>query len=150
MSKKNKKGSSDIDILSRYSSLELPIIALNKRPLTTYEALVVYLKDILDFNFHNIGVLLNRNERGTRIIYLRAKEKLQDLQDQELLGKYARLKIPISLLNRRPLTTYEALVVYLKDNSLFNYHDAAALLDRDERDVRKVYFRALEKLNNVR
>ena len=149
MSKKNKKGLSDIDIVSRYSNLELPIIALNKKPLTTYEALVVYLKDMLDFNYHNIAVLLNRNERGTRIIYLRAKEKLQKIQDKEFLGKYSRLKIPISLLNKRPLTTYESLIIFLKDSN-FNYHDAAVLLDRDERDIRKVYFRAIEKLKDVR
>lgn len=150
MSKKNKKGLSDRDIISKYSNLELPIIALNKHPLTTYESLVVYLKDILEFNYHNIAVLLNRNERGARIIYLRAKQKLQNIDDKELLGKYARLKIPISLLNKRPLTTYEALIVFLKEDSGFNYHDASVLLDRDERDVRKVYFRAIEKLNNGR
>jgi hypothetical protein len=148
VSKKNKKGLSDIDIISRYSNLELPIIALNKRPLTTYEALVLYLKDILDFNYHNISVILNRNERGIRIIYLRAKDKLQNISDKEFLGKYARLKIPLSQLNKRPLTTYEALVVFLKENSEFNYHDAANLLDRDERDIRKVYLRA--KIKDVR
>ena len=149
MSKKNKKGLSDTDIISKYSKLELPIIALNKRPLTTYESLVVYLKDYHNFNYHNIAVLLNRNERSTRIIYLRAKDKLQNIPDKEFLGKYSRLKIPISALKKKSLTTYEALVVYLKDAS-FNYHNTAVLLDRDERDIRKVYFRALEKLKDAR
>ncbi len=147
MSKNSKKGLSDRDIISSYSSLKLPIIALNKKPLTTYEALVVYLKDHFGLNYHSIAVLLNRNERSTRIIYLRAKDKLQKLRDKEFLGKYSRLKIPISALRKRPLTTYESLIIYLKDSG-FNYHNAAVLLDRDERDVRKVYFRA--KLKDVR
>jgi hypothetical protein len=38
--------------------------------------------------------------------------------------------------------------VFLKEVLLYNYHTIGSLLDRDERDVRKVYFRA--KVKNVK
>jgi len=155
VSKKCKKGRSDNNIISKYSKLEVPIFALRKRPLTTYEALISFLKDNSNFNYHNISVLLDRNERGIRVTYLKSLNKVKDILNKELdiknpnyniLSKYAKLKVPVFALRRRPLTTYEALVVYLKENSDLNYHTIAILLDRDERDTRKVYFRA--KLKN--
>ena len=67
------------------------------------------------------------------------------LSDREIISKYSKLTIPISVLRNKPLTTYEALILYLRDYSDFNYHNIAVLLGRDERDVRKVYFRAIKK-----
>lgn len=75
MSKKNKKGLSDREIISRYSKLKIPLSVLRNRPLTTYEALVVYLKDVSGLNYHNIAVLLDRDERDVRKVYFRAKKK---------------------------------------------------------------------------
>lgn len=77
MSKKNKKGLSDREIVSRYSKLKIPISVLRNRPLTTYEALVAYLKDVSDINYHNIAVLLDRDERDVRKVYFRGKKKLK-------------------------------------------------------------------------
>jgi len=154
VSKKCKKGRSDSKIISKHSKLEVPIFALRKRPLTTYEALIVYLKEDSNFNYHNISVLLDRNERGIRVTYLKTLNKAKDILNKKLnirdpnysiLNKYTKLKVPIFALRKRPLTTYEALVVYLKDNSDLNYHTIAILLNRDERDIRKVYFRAIRK-----
>lgn len=76
-----------------------------------------------------------------------SKKNKKGLSDREILSKYSKVKIPISALRNKPLTTYEALIVHLKDDSGLNYHNIAVLLDRDERDVRKVYFRAKKKKN---
>jgi len=78
VSKKNKKGRSDRDILSKHSKLNIPLIALRNKPLTTYEALVVYLRDDSGFNYHNIAVLLDRDEKDVRKVYFRAKKKVKD------------------------------------------------------------------------
>ena len=77
-----------------------------------------------------------------------SKKNKKGLSDREILSKHSKFKIPISVLKHKSLTTYEALIVYLKDDSSFNYHNIAVLLGRDERDVRKVYFRARNKLKN--
>ena len=79
-----------------------------------------------------------------------SKKNKRGVSDSESISKYSKLKIPILVLRKKPLTTYEALIVYLRDNSDLNYHTIAVLLDRDERDIRKVYFRAKNKLKNVK
>ncbi len=153
MSKKTKKGTSHSEILSKYSKLKIPILVLRKKPLTTYEALITFLKDEPALNYHSIAVLLDRDERDARKVYFRAKEKpikkSKEISDKKILTKYSKIKIPILVLRKKPLTTYEALIVHLKDDSALNYHSIAVLLDRDERDARKVYFRAKDKLKNV-
>jgi len=144
VSKKNKKGLSDRDILSKFSGCTVPISVLQRQPLTTYEALIVHLKDNAEFNYHNIAVLLGRDDRDVRKVYLRSMAKLG--ATSKVLGKYCRCKVPLSALRKKPLTTYEALVVHLKHVSQFNYHTIAVLLGRDERDIRKVYLKAKDKL----
>jgi len=44
--------------------------------LSILEAVVRYLKDIKRFSFHEIGLLLNRDERNIWTVYHRAKKKV--------------------------------------------------------------------------
>ncbi len=74
------------------------------------------------------------------------KKNKKGPSNREIIRRYSEIKIPLSILRNKPLTTYEALIAYMKDDSGLNYHNIAVLLDRDERDVRKVYFRAKKKL----
>ena len=77
-----------------------------------------------------------------------SKRNKRGISDREIVSRHSNLMIPVSALRNGHLTTYEALIVYLRDDSGFNYHNIAVLLGRDERDVRKVYFRAQKKLKN--
>ena len=77
MSKKVKKGSLERDILSKYSKIKIPLSVMRNRPLTTYEALIVYLKEVVELNYHNIAVVLDRDERDVRKVYFRARKKLK-------------------------------------------------------------------------
>jgi len=73
------------------------------------------------------------------------KKNKKGLSKEEILSKYSALALPLSVLRNKPLTIYEALILHLKDNHNINYHNIAVLLERDERDVRKVYYRAKDK-----
>lgn len=42
---------------------------------TIFEALVVYLRDQKKMNYHEIGVLLDRDERNIWTVYNRGKKK---------------------------------------------------------------------------
>ena len=46
-----------------------------KTKLTVFEALVRHLKDDLDMSFHEIGNLLDRDERNIWTVYNRSKKK---------------------------------------------------------------------------
>ena len=46
-----------------------------KTKLTIFEALVKHLKDDLGMNFHEVGNLLDRDERNIWTVYNRSKKK---------------------------------------------------------------------------
>lgn len=53
--------------------VDVSIFRNNK--LTIFEALVKYLKEDLNMSYHNIGELLDRDERNVWTIYNRTKKK---------------------------------------------------------------------------
>ena len=54
----------------------IPTSIFRNRELGTLEVVVKYLKEKLNMNYHNIGILLNRNERTIWTAYNRAKKKI--------------------------------------------------------------------------
>ncbi|MBW2979782.1 hypothetical protein KY360_00010 [Candidatus Woesearchaeota archaeon] len=55
--------------------LSVPISVLKDRSLSGFEAIVEWLKDHKKLSFHEIGILLNRDERNIWTVYHRAKFK---------------------------------------------------------------------------
>ncbi len=59
-------------------NIKIPIEIFQDRTLSVLEAIVEYLKEKLKLNYHEIGVLLNRDERTIWTCYNRAKNKRKD------------------------------------------------------------------------
>jgi len=55
--------------------LSVPISVLKDRTLSGFEAIVEWLKDHKKLSFHEIGILLNRDERNIWTVHHRAKVK---------------------------------------------------------------------------
>jgi DNA-binding NarL/FixJ family response regulator len=55
--------------------LEVPSRIFKDRNVAVLEAVVEYMKDIEGLSYHEIAVLLNRNERTIWTVYSRAKQK---------------------------------------------------------------------------
>lgn len=53
----------------------IPTFVLKDRSVSVLEAIVEYLKDHKGLSYHEIGLLLNRNERTIWTCYNRAKKK---------------------------------------------------------------------------
>jgi hypothetical protein len=68
-----KKVHSDIDIIP--SLISIPVSVLSDRSVATLEAVVEYLKEVLGLSYHEIAVLLNRDDRTVWTCYQRAKKK---------------------------------------------------------------------------
>lgn len=66
------------EIISSHSYLTIPTDIFRRYPLAVLESIVIYLKDERNLNFHEIGVLLGRDERNMWTVYHRAKKKLDD------------------------------------------------------------------------
>jgi len=115
--------------------------------LSILEAIVRYLKDIKKYNFHEIGQLLQRDERNIWTIYHRAKKKQEKFSHGSNIEIYDVL-IPLSIFHNKKLCVLEALSHFLKDIKNLTYHQIGLLLGRDERNIWTVYHRAKKKLEN--
>ena len=56
----------------------IPIRILRDRSLSVLETIVEFLKEEKELSFHEIGVLLNRDERNIWTVYNRAKKKREN------------------------------------------------------------------------
>lgn len=61
--------------LSSKSDVSIPSIIFRDRELKVLEVLVEYLKEKREMSYHEIAVLLNRDDRTIWTVYSRAKKK---------------------------------------------------------------------------
>lgn len=67
--------SQELKTIESKDNINIPVYIFRDRSLSVLEVLVEYLKDRLKLNYHEIGILLNRDERTVWTCYHRAKEK---------------------------------------------------------------------------
>ena len=75
--KKTVKKLKDKDkwFIELHHSLNLKTFIFHNNELTIFEALVKYLKEEKSFNFHEISLLLNRDERNIWTVYKNTLKK---------------------------------------------------------------------------
>ncbi len=56
-------------------SIKIPVSALSQRPISILEGVVFYLKQNFGFRYHEIAVLLRRDDRTIWTVYHRAEKK---------------------------------------------------------------------------
>jgi hypothetical protein len=61
-------------------SVLIPSSIFRDRTLKVLEVLVVFLKDEKGMNYHDIGLLLNRDERTIWTVYHRSEKKRKQLR----------------------------------------------------------------------
>ena len=61
--------------ISPSSSILIPSFIFHDDRLSVLEAIVTYLKEKEKFTYHEIGVLINRDERNVWTEYARSKKK---------------------------------------------------------------------------
>src|SRR3989344_6399164 len=57
------------------TSIKIPISVIANIKLSALENIVCYIKENLDFSYHNIALLIKRNDRTVWTVYNRAKNK---------------------------------------------------------------------------
>jgi hypothetical protein len=72
---RNSKKKLEAKFKEEISPYQIPISILKNRKLSVLENIVSYLKDNFDLTYHNIALLLNRNDRTIWTVYQRAKKK---------------------------------------------------------------------------
>lgn len=119
----------------------IPITVYDNKELSALETSCKYLREELGLGYHEIGVLLNRNDRTIWTTYNNAEKK----REKGLKVEVTRMFVPVSVFKDRRLGALETLVSYLRDKLGLRYSEIAELLNRDERNIWTVYNRAKRK-----
>ena len=129
----------------RGSDIEIPMALLAERKASILEIASKFLIEIKGLNFHDAGATLNRDERTIWTCFSRAQKKFRKQPFAPSLLKKSKKCIPASIFHNRTFSSLETICIYLIDTLKFNYHDAGALMQRDERTIWTCYHRAKAK-----
>lgn len=126
------------------SQILIPTTIFCDRGLSFLESLVEYLKEQLNFSYHEIGMLTNRDERNIWTLYSRARRKRDKIEEMSV-KKSPLVQIPLSVVKDRSLSILEVVVEYLRDKANMTNHQIAVILNRSDKTVSTVYMRTKRK-----
>ena len=126
----------DIAKLISGSDDSIPINIFKSKQLTTFEALVKYLKENRSLGFKQIADILKRKNNTIWATYKKATKK----RSSPFTITHSELDIPLSLFKKRA-SVLKTIVQHLKDSCNLTYHQIALLLARNDRTIWTVYNR---------
>ena len=138
---KNLSAIPESEIKSPVQTEAIPISVFDNKELSSLETICKYLKENQNLTYHEIAVLLNRNDRTIWTTYNNSKKKLPVL----FIINKSEYYLPISIFKERKLSVLETIAVYLKDSQNLTLHQIAVLLNRNDRTIWTVYNRGKKK-----
>ncbi len=125
----------------KIKEVNLPISIFTNTPLSALEIITKYLKENLSLRYHEIAVILNRDDRTIWSTYNKAKTKTK----QKIKVLKSNITIPSSIFKNRQFGVLEALVKFLKEEISLSYHNIAVLLKKNDRTIWSSYNNSLKK-----
>jgi hypothetical protein len=119
----------------------IPITAFSNGKLSSLEIIVKYLKENFGKTYHEIGVLLNRDDRTIWSTYNNSIKK----HKTALEVKPTSLFIPFTIFASRKHSVLESLVIYLKDNLGYSFNRISVLVLKDYQTIYTTYKRGKSK-----
>src|SRR3989344_2690926 len=132
---------SQAELPAKNETDSIPIAVFDNKELSSLETICKYLKENCNLSYHQIAILLNRNDRTIWTTYNNSKKKLPALFPVSKSEYY----IPISIFKERKLSVLETIAVYLKEECNLTFHEIAILLNRNDRTIWTVYNRGKKK-----
>lgn len=131
-----------IKLISKYHYTKdnIPISILATK-LSSFEAIVKYLRENCNMSFKEIGALLNRSIFTIASSYRAAKTKYDKIFEITI-SKY---NIPTEYIASRRYSVLESIVIYLKQEYNLRFYIIAELLNLNQRTIWTIYNRALKK-----
>lgn len=141
-------------LLTKMSELKLPLHIFHNKTLSPMEAIITFLKQ-QNLTYHEISLLLHRNERNIWTIFNSAKKKQskEKTADSEtkliisanILTKISEIQLPLHIFHNNILSPMEAVITFLKDSHHLTYHETSLLIHRNERNIWTIYNHAKRK-----
>lgn len=115
------------------------------RDLAPLESITEYLKEVKGLTYHEIAVLVGRDDRTIWTCYNRAQKK-RALKPKTEMPVEVVVDIPLEMFKNRMLAPLESITAHLKDAAGLSFHEIALLLNRDDRTVWTCYNRMKKKI----
>ncbi len=119
----------------------IPVSLFTATPLSSLEAITVYLRETKRHTFVEMESLLGRNQIALATSYRNAKKK----DAKQLILQTSKYQIPCSTLKNSELSVLETICFYLKKEYLLSNNEIAKLLNKDPRTIWTVLARAKKK-----
>ena len=139
------KKSNTQDFILQKDEARIPIGVFATDHLSSLEAIVKYLKEVLNLKFSKIAVLLKRSNKTIWATYSNARKKMP----ASFADISTEIMIPSSIVADRSFSTLEGIVAFVKDLGHTN-HEVALMLRLDDRTIWSVYDRVKKKRKNGR
>jgi len=133
-----------LDIISgKPKETSIPITAFNNEKLSSLEIIVKYMKENLSKTYHEIALILRRDDRTIWSTYNNSLDKYK----QQFKAKETAVFIPLAIFSPRKLSVLESLVIFLKDNLGYSFNKISELLIKDYQTIYTTYKRGKSKQN---
>jgi len=114
----------------------IPLSIFSTGKLSTLEIIVKYFKEHLKKRYHEIALILNRNDRTIWSTYHNSIKKFKGP-----LHVKGPDFVPVSIFSSRKKSVLESLVIYLKDDLGYSYTKISGLLKKDYQTIYTSYRR---------
>jgi hypothetical protein len=140
-----KYGMSSADVISALSgkSVEdgIPLAVFRTDKISCLEIIVKYLKEETKKTYHQIAIILNRDDRTIWSTYNNSMKK----HKTRLSSGDRKVIIPYSIFAGRENSILESLIIHLKDKLNYSFNEIALLLSKDYQTIYTTYKRGRAK-----
>ena len=133
-----------LDIISgKPKETAIPITVFSNEKLSSLEIIVKYMKENLSKTYHEIALILRRDDRTIWSTYNNSLDKYK----QQFKPKETSVFIPLAIFSPRKLSVLESLVIFFKDNLGYSFNKISELLIKDYQTIYTTYKRGKSKQN---
>ncbi len=119
----------------------IPVSLFAASPLSSLEAITVYLREESGLKFSQMEKIVGRNQIVLSTTYRNARKKYR----QQLTVPDSKETIPSYILKNKQLSVLENIVFYLKSKYHLHNSEIAKLLNKDPRTIWTVLYRIQKK-----
>jgi len=144
---KDNEGLSLSDVIELYSAgndIEAIPLSIFSHELSPSESLCKYLKENKSLSFHEIAVLINRDDRSIWTSYNRAIGKMKG----SFVPNENEVLLPVSIFTDRKKSILENVVYFLKEKHSYSNSHIANILNKNHSSIATVSGRASRKEGN--
>jgi hypothetical protein len=123
------------NLIEKEKSTLIPSCIIRDKKLGILECVTKYLREEHKLSYHQVAVLLNRDDRVVWVTYNNAVKK----KKYRFTFKEPNTWLPVSIFSDKNLGPLQSITIHLYDKVNLSFNKIAKLLNRDNRTIWAVY-----------